>query len=94
MAASLDGMPPAAIPPLHLAKGSYFSLAPGALDSLMVPPGGGAKGRPSNSSRASSSSKTFSHLVYPLPDPGTAGLGTHLTVDLSGGVRFGPDVEW
>ncbi|KAL4859424.1 L-2-hydroxyglutarate dehydrogenase [Chlorella vulgaris] len=92
VAASLDGMPPAAIPPLHLAKGSYFSLAPGALDALVVPPGGGAKGRPSHSSKTAL--KTFSHLVYPLPDPGTAGLGTHLTVDLSGGVRFGPDVEW
>ena len=36
----------------------------------------------------------FHHLVYPLPEPGTAGLGTHLTLDLAGGVRFGPDVEW
>lgn len=34
----------------------------------------------------------FSHLIYPLPEPG--GLGIHLTLDLSGGARFGPDVEW
>ncbi|SEM40671.1 L-2-hydroxyglutarate oxidase LhgO [Pseudoxanthomonas sp. GM95] len=34
----------------------------------------------------------FSHLVYPLPEPG--GLGTHLTLDLAGRARFGPDVEW
>lgn len=34
----------------------------------------------------------FSRLVYPLPTPG--GLGVHLTIDLGGGVRFGPDVEW
>lgn len=34
----------------------------------------------------------FSHLVYPLPEPG--GLGTHLTLDLGGQARFGPDVEW
>ena len=34
----------------------------------------------------------FSHLVYPLPEPG--GLGVHLTLDLGGQARFGPDVEW
>lgn len=33
-------------------------------------------------------------LVYPAPKFGAAGLGTHLTLDLSGTVRFGPDVEW
>ena len=33
-------------------------------------------------------------LVYPAPVPGHGGLGTHLTLDLSGRVRFGPDVEW
>ncbi|KAF2476167.1 FAD dependent oxidoreductase [Lindgomyces ingoldianus] len=35
-----------------------------------------------------------STLIYPAPIPGHAGLGTHLTLDLSGRVRFGPDVEW
>ncbi len=34
----------------------------------------------------------FSRLVYPLPEPG--GLGVHLTLDLGGRARFGPDVEW
>lgn len=34
----------------------------------------------------------FSHLIYPLPPPG--GLGVHLTLDLAGQARFGPDVEW
>lgn len=34
----------------------------------------------------------FSHLVYPVPQ--SAGLGVHLTLDLTGGIRFGPDVEW
>lgn len=33
-------------------------------------------------------------LIYPMPVKGMAGLGTHLTIDLGGGVRFGPDVEW
>jgi len=34
----------------------------------------------------------FHHLVYPAPVDG--GLGTHLTLDLNGRARFGPDVEW
>ncbi|MBW4050420.1 MAG: NAD(P)/FAD-dependent oxidoreductase [Proteobacteria bacterium] len=34
----------------------------------------------------------FRHLVYPVPEPG--GLGVHLTLDLAGQARFGPDVEW
>ncbi|EFJ50275.1 hypothetical protein VOLCADRAFT_104084 [Volvox carteri f. nagariensis] len=36
----------------------------------------------------------FSRLIYPMPERGLAGLGTHLTLDMAGGVRFGPDVEW
>jgi L-2-hydroxyglutarate oxidase LhgO len=34
----------------------------------------------------------FNHLIYPVPVPG--GLGIHLTFDLGGQARFGPDVEW
>jgi L-2-hydroxyglutarate oxidase LhgO len=34
----------------------------------------------------------FTTLVYPVPVPG--GLGIHLTFDLAGRARFGPDVEW
>ncbi|HEX5101177.1 MAG TPA: NAD(P)/FAD-dependent oxidoreductase [Polyangiaceae bacterium] len=34
----------------------------------------------------------FRHLVYPVPEPG--GLGVHVTLDLAGAVRFGPDVTW
>jgi L-2-hydroxyglutarate oxidase LhgO len=34
----------------------------------------------------------FRHLIYPVPEVG--GLGVHLTKDLAGGVKFGPDVEW
>ena len=34
----------------------------------------------------------FSRLIYPVPEPG--GLGVHLTLDLAGQAKFGPDVEW
>jgi L-2-hydroxyglutarate oxidase LhgO len=34
----------------------------------------------------------FTHLIYPVPEEG--GLGVHLTLDLDGRMRFGPDVEW
>jgi L-2-hydroxyglutarate oxidase LhgO len=34
----------------------------------------------------------FSHLIYPVPE--AAGLGVHLTLDMGGQARFGPDVEW
>lgn len=34
----------------------------------------------------------FKHLIYPVPEQ--AGLGIHLTLDLGGQARFGPDVEW
>ncbi|MBN8605537.1 MAG: NAD(P)/FAD-dependent oxidoreductase [Caulobacterales bacterium] len=34
----------------------------------------------------------FSRLIYPTPEPG--GLGVHITLDLAGQARFGPDVEW
>jgi L-2-hydroxyglutarate oxidase LhgO len=65
LARSIVGLPACAIPPLHLAKGSYFAL----------------RGR-----------APCQRLVYPMPEPG--GLGIHLTLDLAGSARFGPDVEW
>ncbi len=34
----------------------------------------------------------FAHLIYPLPEDG--GLGIHVTLDMAGQVRFGPDVKW
>ena len=58
-------MPADAIPPLVLAKGSYFGCA---------------------------SKPAFTRLIYPAPVEG--GLGVHLTLDLGGRMRFGPDVEW
>ncbi len=34
----------------------------------------------------------FGRLIYPVPEPG--GLGVHLTLDLGGQAKFGPDVQW
>jgi len=44
--------------------------------------------------------KDVSHLIYPCPEVGRQGassfasLGTHLTLDLQGKIKFGPDIEW
>jgi L-2-hydroxyglutarate oxidase LhgO len=65
VARGLRGLPADVVPPLHYAKGNYYSLAGRA---------------------------PFSRLVYPVPE--AAGLGVHLTLDLGGQARFGPDVEW
>ncbi|MFL9814122.1 NAD(P)/FAD-dependent oxidoreductase [Stutzerimonas sp. VN223-3] len=58
------------------------------LPAESVPPRYFAKG----SYFSLSASTPFRHLVYPLPEPG--GLGVHLTLDLGGQARFGPDVQW
>ena len=62
-----------------------------AIDGMpigLIPPAYLAKGNYfSCSARA-----PFSHLIYPVPEPG--GLGVHLTLDLAGQARFGPDVQW
>jgi len=58
------------------------------LDDRFVPARWLAKG----SYFALSGKTPFSTLVYPVPTPG--GLGVHLTLDLGGRARFGPDVEW
>ncbi|HYJ36883.1 MAG TPA: FAD-dependent oxidoreductase, partial [Rhizomicrobium sp.] len=47
-----------------------------------------AKGNYAGLSRKS----PFRHLVYPIPEPG--GLGIHVTLDMAGRARFGPNVEW
>ena len=58
------------------------------LPAVAVPPAFRAKG----SYFALSGRAPFSRLIYPVPEPG--GLGVHLTLDLGGQARFGPDVEW
>lgn len=65
LARNIDELPPATIPPLHLARGHYYQLA---------------------------GKSPFSHLVYPVA--GVADLGIHVTLDLGGAARFGPDLEW
>ncbi|MCX8999275.1 NAD(P)/FAD-dependent oxidoreductase [Rhizobiaceae bacterium BDR2-2] len=58
------------------------------LDAAHIPPTRYAKG----SYFLLSGKAPFSHLVYPAPH--AHGLGVHLTLDLAGQARFGPDVEW
>jgi L-2-hydroxyglutarate oxidase LhgO len=59
-----------------------------SLDRKFVPPTFLAKGNYVTLNVRS----PFRHLVYPVPEPG--GLGVHLTLDMGGAARFGPDVEW
>jgi L-2-hydroxyglutarate oxidase LhgO len=58
------------------------------LDRAFIPPLFLAKGNYVTLSARS----PFRHLVYPVPEHG--GLGVHLTLDMGGGARFGPNVEW
>lgn len=39
-------------------------------------------------------SKSFKHLIYPVPSTIFSGLGIHITLDLNGRVRLGPDVKY
>ena len=58
------------------------------LDAKYVPPTYWAKGNYFTLSGKS----PFNRLIYPVPE--AAGLGVHLTIDLGGQAKFGPDVEW
>ncbi|XP_047253393.1 L-2-hydroxyglutarate dehydrogenase, mitochondrial isoform X3 [Capsicum annuum] len=40
----------------------------------------------------SNTKSPFKHLIYPIPE--VSGLGVHVTLDLNGQIKFGPDVEW
>jgi L-2-hydroxyglutarate oxidase LhgO len=71
--------------------GLHAPAVAGMLEGLppeLVPPSYLCKGNYYTLSGA----RPFSHLVYPVPEE--AGLGIHVTIDLGGQVRFGPDVEW
>lgn len=59
------------------------------LDPARVPQAYYAKG---NYFALSGVRAPFTHLIYPVPE--AHGLGVHLTLDLAGHARFGPDVEW
>ena len=65
IAHSFEGLKKESVPPIHYAKGNYYSLA---------------------------CRSPFQRLIYPAPV--SAGLGVHLTLDMGGSARFGPDVEW
>ena len=58
------------------------------LDKAHVPPAHFAKG----SYYSLQGKSPFSHLIYPAPQD--AWLGVHLTLDLGGQAKFGPDLEW
>lgn len=73
------------------AAGLHASKAAGFMDGLSpahIPPTNYAKGN----YFVLSGRAPFSHLIYPAPH--AHGLGVHLTLDLGGQARFGPDVEW
>lgn len=67
---------------------SEVAMAIGGPDNTHVPPTNYAKGN----YFLLSGKAPFSHLIYPAPH--AHGLGVHLTLDLGGQARFGPDVEW
>ncbi len=58
------------------------------LNAAFIPPNHYAKGNYFTLAGRS----PFSRLIYPVPE--AAGLGVHLTLDLGGQAKFGPDVEW
>ncbi|MFZ2386740.1 MAG: NAD(P)/FAD-dependent oxidoreductase, partial [Polaromonas sp.] len=60
----------------------------GGLAPQFIPPSHYAKGNYFTLSGRS----PFTRLIYPVPE--AAGLGVHLTIDLGGQAKFGPDVQW
>ncbi|XVE98972.1 hypothetical protein REPUB_Repub03eG0155900 [Reevesia pubescens] len=59
------------------------------LNTATIPPAYYARG---SYFTLSISKPPFKHLIYPIPEEG--GLGVHVTLDLDGQLKFGPDVEW
>lgn len=71
--------------------GLFAQQVAGAIEGVppdSIPPIHYAKGN----YYAMTGAQPFSHLVYPLP--GESVLGVHVTIDLAGRCRFGPDLEW
>jgi len=60
------------------------------LEACHIPRAGYAKG----SYFTVTGKAPFQHLIYPVPLPGGTHLGVHLTLDLAGQAKFGPDEEW
>lgn len=81
-----------------LVRDGYFGSSAGSRSMI------GAwysKGNYASYSRAKGGVSNVQRLIYPLPDMGGSkdkhshqGLGTHLTLDLDGNIRFGPDTDW
>lgn len=67
---------------------SIVAAAIDAMPASQIPPRYFARGN----YFALTSRSPFSRLIYPVPVPG--GLGVHLTLDIAGQAKFGPDVEW
>ena len=90
VALDVDGMTLGARTVVNAAGLGAVALARGieGMPPALVPDAYLAKG----SYFALSGRAPFSRLIYPVPVPG--GLGVHLTIDLGGQARFGPDVEW
>lgn len=67
---------------------SFVAESVSGFDPSLIPETGWCKGN----YFSLSGPNPFRHLVYPMPDE--AGLGVHVTLDLGGQARFGPDTEW
>ncbi len=68
--------------------GAHAAAAIGGYELRHLPPRFLAKGSYCDVAGKS----PFSHLIYPIPVPGA--LGVHVTLDLQGNARLGPDIEW
>ncbi|KAI1767838.1 FAD dependent oxidoreductase [Hypoxylon sp. FL1150] len=73
-------------------------LGAAEIHNMIVPPSSDCRARlyyaKGNYFSYGASAPKVSRLIYPVTAPGAGGLGTHLTLDLAGRMRFGPDVEW
>ncbi|PIA62164.1 hypothetical protein AQUCO_00200281v1 [Aquilegia coerulea] len=68
----------------------YIAKRFNGIDNGVIPTSYYARG--SYFTLSNTMSYPFRHLIYPIPEDG--GLGVHVTLELDGHVKFGPDVEW